>query len=138
MTSIKILTNLIQLTGQFGNDGFQPPTDAYTEGADTNPGLIKILATGISNVIGILTTLAGLFFILNFFLGAVGWITAGDDTGKAEKARTRIMNAVVGLVIVVASYGVIGLIGSMIGIDFINIGEILEKIHPGNLVDGLG
>lgn len=132
MNSLKLFSNSIKLVEQFGDQGFTPPTEAYTEGANTNEGLISVLVNGLSNLIGILTIVAGLFFILNFFLGALGWVTAGDDTGKVDKAKTRLTNSAIGLIIVVASYGIIGLLSTLIGIDLINLGDTLELLNPNN------
>jgi hypothetical protein len=117
------------LLSQFG-PGFTPPVDnVYTKDA-ASEGVTNTVAKGISNLIGVLTVVGGLFFIVNFFLGALGWITAGEDTGKVEKARTRITHAAIGLVLVVAAYGIVGLVGNVIGLDILDIGGTLTKLNP--------
>lgn len=82
----------------------------------------------ISRIIGFLTTLAGIFFIFYFILGALSWVTAGGDTGKTQKARDQIVQGVIGLVIIVGSYAVIGIIGSVVGIDILNPAAQLQTI----------
>ncbi len=112
---------------QFGG-GFRPPTDAYTEGAAENP--FALVVQFLSNLIGFLTILGAMFFIVQFILGAFSWLTAGGDAGKVEKARNQLLNGVIGLVIIVMSYSIIGLIGGIIGIDLINLESTLNTILP--------
>jgi hypothetical protein len=126
---LKILNYSVSFSSQFGN-GFQPPTDVYTQGADDSGEVVNILTNFLSNLIGLLTIFGALFFIVNFFLGALAWISAGDDSGKVEKARTKIMHGVLGLIIIVLAYSIIGLIGQIIGIDLINLGETIEQVVP--------
>jgi hypothetical protein len=129
MTFIQLARQSFNLLGQFGN-GFIPPVDnVYTKDA-AGEGVVNVVAKGISNLIGVLTVVGGLFFIINFFMGALGWITAGEDTGKVEKARTRITHAAIGLVLVVAAYGIVGLVGNVIGLDILNIGDALKALNP--------
>jgi len=62
--------------------------------------------------------LAVLFF---FVWGAVEWITAGGDSGKIEKARDKITQSVIGMVILVASFTIIGVINTIFFGDSINL-----------------
>lgn len=127
---LNILNYSVSFSSQFGN-GFIPPTDVQSEDVAEGTEVINILVNFLSNIIGLLTILGAIFFIVNFFSGALSWITAGDDSGKVEKARTKIMHGVLGLVIIVLAYSIIGLIGQIIGIDLINLGEAIEQIIPG-------
>jgi hypothetical protein len=89
---------------------------------------LESLEVFISRIIGFLTTLAGIFFIVYFFLGALSWITAGGDTGKIQKARDQIVQGVIGLIVIVGAYAVVGIIGSVIGIDILNPAAQLRTI----------
>jgi hypothetical protein len=82
----------------------------------------------VSRIIGFLTVLGGIFFIVYFILGALSWVTAGGDTGKIQKARDQIVQGVIGLVVIVGSYAVIGIIGSVVGIDILNPAAQLRTI----------
>jgi uncharacterized membrane protein len=125
------ITNILSQTliaeNEFGS-GFTPPTKAYTENAATNPMalIVKLISAGI----GILTIVGAMFFIVQFLLAAFGWLTAGGDSGKVEKARNQILNSVIGLVLIVAAYAVIGLVGSLIGINIIDLQTTLEQLDP--------
>ncbi|MCC6711003.1 MAG: hypothetical protein IT416_01485 [Candidatus Pacebacteria bacterium] len=108
--------------------GFKPPTEAYSKGSNTAGGALSNLELFISNIIGFMTTIGTVFFVIYFVLGAFEWITSGGDKGKTEKARTRMMNGAIGLVIIVASYAILGLLGSFIGIDLLNPAEQIQTI----------
>ena len=84
----------------------------------------------ISMILGFLTIVAGLWFMIQFILGAVTWISAGGDKGKTTQAKDKITQAVVGLAIVVGAYAIAGLIGTILGLDFLNIGAALKNITP--------
>jgi hypothetical protein len=49
-------------------------------------------------------------------MGAIQWITSGGDKGQLEGARNKITNALIGLIIVGASWAVFTLIGQFFGI----------------------
>lgn len=82
----------------------------------------------ISNIIAVLTISAGLWFILQFILGAWGWLTAGGDKSALENAQKKITNSLIGLVIVVAAIFLVDLIGKLLG---------LEILRPGKFILGI-
>ena len=50
------------------------------------PGLFNLF---ISTVVGLLTVVAGIWFIFVLITGAIAWIGAGGDQGKIAEARRR-------------------------------------------------
>jgi len=117
---------------QFGS-GLQPPVDnEYSPAAAATSGesALNAMSTMVSNVISIGTVMAGIFFIVYFLLAAYAWITSEGDSGKLEKARKQMIHAVIGLVIVVAAYAVVGLVGSLVGIDILRPAESLNQLVP--------
>lgn len=110
--------------------GVEPIGNQYGQNVtDSATAAVTDLETLISNGIGFLTIIAGLFFIFFFFLGALKWVTAGGDSGKVGKARDEMVQGVMGLVVIVAAYGIIGLIGRIIGLDLLRPGQqIIELI----------
>lgn len=58
----------------------------------------------IGNVISFALSLVGVVLIIIFLYAGFLWMTAGGDTEKVKGARTMIMNAVIGLIIVAAAY----------------------------------
>ncbi len=59
-------------------------------------------------------SVGALAVIIFFIWGAFEWITSGSDSKGAEKARNRIMNAIIGLIILVSSFVIIGFIGEFL------------------------
>lgn len=93
-------------------------------------GFIASLELYLSDIIGLITALAALFFIVYAFLAAYQMVTAGGDSGKVTKAKDRLTWGVLGLVLIVATYSIIGLIGSLVGISILNPGELIQSIVP--------
>jgi len=63
--------------------------------------------------------IAGSVAVLVFFLiGGLAWITSEGDKGKLEIARNRLTFAGVGIVIIAATYAILQILGSFLGIDF--------------------
>ncbi|MGD9129404.1 MAG: hypothetical protein PVJ09_02880 [Candidatus Woesebacteria bacterium] len=70
----------------------------------------------------------GILVVLVFFLwGAFEWMTAGGDSAKVQKARDRIINATIGLIIMASIFAIVGFFGELFfGEDF----NILEFTFP--------
>jgi uncharacterized membrane protein HdeD (DUF308 family) len=84
----------------------------------------------ISNTIGIMTVLAGLFFIYQFVIAALNWVTSAGEKGKLESARTQMLNAAIGLILVVGAYAIIGLVGRVVGLDLLEPAKMLKTLVP--------
>jgi len=74
----------------------------------------------ITSVYTFLTILAGLSFILYFVLGAIKWISSAGDAQKVTSAREQMTAAAIGLIAVIASYAVVGIVGLFLGIDLLD------------------
>lgn len=122
------MTNKL-LAASIGN--IEPVTDARAPESLTQEGVVTSLETYISDIIGIITILAGLFFIVFAFVAAFEWVTAGADSGKVAKARDRLLWSTLGLILIVAAYSIIGLIGTIVGINILDLGSLINSIVPG-------
>jgi len=83
----------------------------------------------VSNVLAIITIIAGVGFLFYFIFGAVNWITSGGDAQKAAAARNTILNAVIGLVITVIAYPAILLISKLAGIPLADPGKLFTQFQ---------
>lgn len=108
----------------------EPITEARAPKSLDNAGFTASLELYVSDIIGAITILAVLFFIVYSFLAAYEWVTAGSDSSKVEKSKNRFIWGTLGLILIVASYSIIGLIGSLIGISILNPGELFQNIIP--------
>lgn len=97
----------------------------FQENAATNPG--TTLELFISTMVGVLTVVSGLAFLLYFLLGGLTWITAGGDKANTSKAQKQMTDAAIGLIVVVVSYFIAGVIGTVLGFDILNPAEALSK-----------
>ena len=66
----------------------------------------QIFGKFISGFIGLLLVAATIWAFVNLLLGAFNWISSGGDKGKLETAQQKILHAVMGLVIVFASWAI--------------------------------
>lgn len=83
----------------------------------------------ISAVIGVLTIVAGLWFIFVFISGAISMISSGGDKGALESARKKIFGALVGLAVVIASVFLIDLVGKILGVNLIlNPADFIKSV----------
>ncbi len=117
---------------QFGS--FEPPVEnKFTVGAGSGTNALTNLELLISHAFGVMTVFGGLFFIVTFLIAGINWITAGGDTGKIEKARVSMIQGVIGLVVLVAAYAIIGVVGSIVGLNLLNpaesLGVLVERIQ---------
>ncbi len=105
-----------------------PPLDPGSVGLNTSQP-VNTLANLISTIIGLLTVVAALYFIFMVITGALGIITSGGDKGKVEDARNKITTGAVGFVVVVAAMFLVGLIGIILDIPILNLGEMISRIR---------
>ena len=72
-------------------------------------------------------TIGAIIVIVQFIWGAVDWISSGGDKGKIESARNKITQAIIGLIILVSSFTILGYVGQ---IAFGNQFSILKLTFP--------
>ncbi len=90
-----------------------------------------IFVGAISNIVGFLTAVAIIWFIFQFIIGAISWISAGGDAKAVEAAKGKLTNAVVGIVIVFTALVLVSAVGALLGINILNFGKIIQDLTPG-------
>lgn len=95
----------------------------YQQGADVHAG--TLLTDFLSSIITTLTVVASLAFSIFFIIGGLKWITSGGDKAKAEEAKTQMTQAAIGLIVVVVSYFIIGIISNILGLDILDPATVL-------------
>ncbi len=87
--------------------------------------------TALSVSIGVMTAIAAIWFIFSFITGAIQWLSSGGDKQALQTAVKKLTHSVIGLLVVVASYGLIIAISNVFGIQILNIGDIIiNSLHP--------
>jgi hypothetical protein len=87
------------------------------------PGNIKITDVGklIGALISAVFVIAGLIAFVFLIWGGIQWITSGGDKAGVEGAQKRIQAALIGLLIVAASWAIMSLVAKFLGIDIFNL-----------------
>lgn len=108
---------------RFGDiTGFGPLGNPEGEGIGT-------FSKFLSSAIGVMTIVAFIWFIFLVLTGAIGIMTAGGDKAALENARKRIVNGIIGVVVVIGAISVISLIGFIFGINILNLPELFGKVQ---------
>ena len=112
-------------------EAFTPPTGVsgkplgYTFVKSENIG--SSLSTILSNIIGVITMIAGFSFLAYFIIGTLKLITSAGDSQKIQTARTTMTNALIGITISAAAYPLASLLSKLLGIPLINPTDLFSK-----------
>lgn len=71
--------------------------------------------------VGILFVVGGVAFFFMLVWGAIGWILSGGDKAGVESAKNKITNAIIGMILLIASFAIVKLIEGFFGIDILSI-----------------
>lgn len=77
----------------------------------------QILIVGIEYLM-IIAILLSLFYII---FGGLRWIQSGGNQQNIEAARRHIVMAIAGLVLALCAFIIVGIIGSTLGINLLNL-----------------
>lgn len=91
---------------------FAAPLTTYP---GTDVVMISSIQTLFTNVIGVIIALAGVALFIMFVVSGFSFLFSGGDPKKLEQARGTLTNAIIGLVIIVAAYLILRLIGVFSG-----------------------
>lgn len=89
---------------------------------------ITDLSTFISTMIGVMTIVAFIWFVFVIFTGAIGIISSGGDKQALESAKKKITSGIIGVVIVIAAIFIIDLVGTIFGINILNIFQLFYRV----------
>jgi len=103
-------------------------TFTVSEAVDTALNLFNQV---IRNIVGVITVVAGIWFIFQFIIGGFSWLTAGGDKAKVQSAQAKITQGIIGLAIVIAAIFLIDFIGSLLGLDILRPGDFIKGIWEG-------
>jgi uncharacterized membrane protein len=95
-----------------------------TEWKDFDPQLatddvasFKSLEAVFSNVLNIAVTIAGLILFIMLLIGGFNYLTSGGDPEKLKKAGATIGHALLGFILLIASWFIIKLLSQFTGVD---------------------
>lgn len=100
-----------------------PPTGYTALGTITFDSVIK----GILQILLFLGFFLAMVFLL---IGGIRWIASGGDKAAAESARGTLTAAIIGLIIVLATWAIVNIIEGMFGINIVGASITLPKFTP--------
>ena len=95
-------------------------TQAYAQlGQVTVPedGFATSIGSLISGLLNFVMLIAALLVFLYLIWGGIEWITSGGDKSKTEGARNKITAAIIGLIVLAASYAILQLALNFLGFE---------------------
>lgn len=102
----------------------QPGYQTHSKGI-LAPATLELFFTSI---LGALTTIGGIAFFLFFIFGAYNWITSHGEPEKIAKAQRYITNALIGLILIVGTWAIVGIIGLILGFNILDLADNIENI----------
>lgn len=87
----------------------------------------EALGSFLTSIITTITVAGSLAFVIYFTIGAIKWITAGGDKGKVAEAQSQMTQGAIGLIALVASYFIIGIVGAVLGVNILNPWQIISN-----------
>lgn len=113
--------------GTLGGEGLGPFGVGLTK---ENIGLK--FANALSAIIGSLTVVAGLWFLFQFVIGSLQWLSSGGEKAGLESARQKITNSLIGFILIVAAIAIFRVLGDLFGFPILDPAQFLPLIKlPG-------
>ena len=105
---------------------------AAIDDIEVNPGTGYATDFGkmFNSILNVVMLIAAILVFAYLIFGGIQWITSGGDKSKAEEARNKITAAIIGLIIVAASYAVINLVVNFLGFGSFN--DVFKNVTPIN------
>ncbi len=75
----------------------------------------------LRTAINVLLGFGGVAAFIFLLMGGIQWITAGGDKDAVDKARKKILGALIGLAIVLSSYAILYIMRALFNINLISI-----------------
>lgn len=92
-------------------------TTIPTSGTEATTMAEKLL----SNILGILTIVAVIYFVLQIIFAGYGFLSSEGDVKKMEMNRSRLTNGILGFFIIVVAIAVVSLLSQLLG-----LGNVLD------------
>ncbi len=88
----------------------------------TPPGVgFNSVSAFISSALVLVFTIGAFLVLIMLIVGAYEWITSGGDKEAVGKARGRIINALIGLLVLAVAFALVRLVGQFTGIQLDNL-----------------
>lgn len=114
--------------GPIGGEGLGP---FGLKPATSGTAALTQVTGAISSIIGFMTIVGSIWFMFQLLFGGYEWISSAGDTKKLATARQRIMHGFFGLVIIIAAWIILAVVGQFFGYDILvgNPGAIIQQLQ---------
>ena len=104
----------------------------------TNPALsdrlqafsgIEFFQKLLPNLIGLIFVIGVIIFFFILVIGGIQWISSGGDKAAIEQARGKVVNALIGIVILFSAFAIVKLLESFFGTNILtlDIGNLIIR-----------
>ncbi len=93
---------------------------ALGEGLQSKSGIV-FLQDVLPAFITLVFVVGAIIFLFVFISGAIGWMTSGGDKQSVETARGRITGALIGIILLLVAYAIIGVIEDFFGVNILEL-----------------
>jgi hypothetical protein len=98
---------------------------------DPGAGYASNIGGLIEFILRLVLAIGALLVFGYLILGGIEWITSGGDKGKTEGARNKITSAVIGLIVLAASYAILNL-----ALGFLGLGSLEGALNNVGTISG--
>jgi hypothetical protein len=105
--------------------------DVVKTDVEPGEGFAKDFGALINGTLSFVMIIAALLVFMYLIWGGIEWITSGGDKGKTESARNKITSAVIGLIVVAASYAILTL-----ALNFLGFSGGLNEVFEAKTING--
>lgn len=81
-------------------------------------GFLKVY---LPNLIGLVFVIGTVIFFFMLLIGSIQWISSGGDKTALEGARSKLTNALIGIILLFASFAIIKVIETFFGVDILTL-----------------
>lgn len=103
---IAVTGALLPLSRVLAETPFQRAQNDLTKIADTSQVKTTSLPVLVGSIINVILGVLGIVLLFYVLYAGFLWMTAGGDTKKVEEAKTMLRNAIIGLVLIMASVAI--------------------------------
>ena len=91
---------------------------------------VNIFALLLTRTIGLITALAGIYFLFQILTGGLSILGAGSDKAKFQEGTGKIINGLIGFIIVLAAIFIVDAVGQLLGLETIlNLRALVTAIQ---------
>lgn len=95
------------------NPILQPEVGAAQEEAKSG----SLFFTMLGGTLRFMMVLALIWTLLQLVMGAITWISSGSDSGKLEQARNRLTHAIIGVIVLSATFAIWLFVQQFLGVE---------------------